>query len=66
MKYSNIGVKDKDIIEDHSKMRYFDALRMTEVHMERCLDVLYAKLQKVKEVPDWGVEPSPAKQKVFL
>lgn len=65
LKYSNIGVKDKDILEDVTKMRYFDAMRMTEVHMERCLDVLYAKLQKVKEIPEWGIE-SPNKQKVYL
>lgn len=47
-------------------MKYFDPLRMAEVHMERCLDILYVKLQKVKEVPDWGVEPSPVKQRIYL
>jgi hypothetical protein len=37
---------------------------MMEVYMERCLDVIYARLQKVKEVPEWGIEPSPKKQPV--
>jgi len=60
LKYSNIGNKDKDIIDDYSKAKYFDAMRMTEVHMERCQDVLYVKLQKAKDVPDW-VESSPTK-----
>jgi hypothetical protein len=52
-------------VEDHSKTKYFDPLRMTEVWMERCIDILYVKLQKVKEVPEWG-EASPGKLKVFL
>lgn len=47
------------MIDDHTKMKYFDAVRMQEVYMERCLDVLYAKMQKVKEVPEWGVEQTP-------
>lgn len=56
LKYSNTAKPDKDIIEEPTKMKYFDPMRMAEVYMERCLDVMYVKLQKVKEVPDWGVE----------
>lgn len=45
--------KDSQIVEDPTKMKYFDISRMTEVYMERCSDILYAKLVKVNHPPEW-------------
>lgn len=42
-----IVTKDRDFIDEQTKMKYFDPPRMTEANMERHLDVLYCKLQKV-------------------
>ena len=49
-------MKDQELLNDMTKHRYFDALRMTEVYMERFLDVLYIKMQKAKEVPEWSID----------
>ena len=40
-------------VDDPTKTKYFDQLKMREVFMERCSDILYAKIQKVDKVPDW-------------
>ena len=42
------------MIEEQTKVRYFDAQRMQEVYMERHLDVLYCKQQKVSTAPEWN------------
>lgn len=34
-------------------MKYFDEVKMVEVNMERCSDILYAKVQKVNQIPEW-------------
>lgn len=43
-------------------MKYFDAERMVEVTLERCLNNLYVKVQKVNRVP----EPDKPKLNVYL
>ena len=51
---------------DPGKMRFFDRRRMCEIYLERHIDTLYARVQKVlKEPPtDWEtpVNPPPVKK----
>ena len=36
--------KDQKEVDDPTKLKYFDAMKMREVYMERCSDILYAKI----------------------
>lgn len=36
--------KDHHVVEDPTKMKYFDAAKMREIYMERCSDTLYGKI----------------------
>jgi hypothetical protein len=38
---------NKDGVDDPTKMRYFDPIKNREVFMERCSEILYAKMVRV-------------------
>lgn len=52
------------MIEEQTKARYFDSTRMIEVYMERHVDILYCKQQRVTQAPDWN--DTPTKQRTTL
>ena len=54
---------NKDGVDDPTKMRYFDSNKSREVYMERCSEILYAKIVRVAQPPDWydTSESSPNK-----
>jgi len=61
-----LKIGNKDGVDDPTKMRYFDPIKNREVYMERCSEILFAKIVRVAQPPDWYdmCESSPSKQKV--
>lgn len=56
----NASYIQADSLTDPTKMRYFDKKRMCEIYLERHIDTMYARIQKVhKEPPPEWETPLP-------